>query len=268
MEAVERYIDAARQNKTIFYEGLEFRPLKVKDYALYRNARPAMELMLSSLPVAFARLSWCSCLDALDQEATRESGKTAGMLLSILLVLNEALNLHAERDPSRMQLVRGDDGKLKSIVVMTEQHKIVAFSMAAMSTVRVILAAQNNFNLPDENWNPELVRAKQYIQAQQTTDLKFDLETLVYSVALNSGKEPETVWEWPIRKFELMQAAIDRKLCYQLYTAAELSQQVKFKRGNPVPSWKFDRVPELPTGFKTIAELDAGAKGLLSEKTS
>lgn len=263
MSAVERYKEAASQNKEIVFRGLTFHPLKVKHYALYRNAKPSMELMLSSLPIRLARMSWCRCLDSIDQTTMQETGKTEGLLLSILLILNEALNLHAEIDKSRMQILRNEAGELQAIVLRTGQNKVAALDMAAMSEVRKILAIQNDYTIPNESWNPELVKAQAYLQSQQKSDLKFDLETLVYSVALNSGKDPDDVWDWPIRKFERMQAAIDRRLCFEIYTMADLGGHVKFKHGNPCPSWKFDRVSELPGGFQQIAELDAGANGLL-----
>lgn len=265
MSAVERYKEAASQNKEIVFRGLTFHPLKVKHYALYRNAKPSMELMLSSLPIRLARMSWCGCLDAIDQMTLQETGHTDGLLLSILLILNEALNLRAEIDKSRMQIMRDETGTLKSIVLRTGQNQVAALDMAAMSEVRQILAIQNDYTIPNEAWNPELVRAQAYLQSQQKSELKFDLETLVYSVALNSGKDPDDVWDWPIRKFERMQAAIDRRLCFEIYTKAELGGHVKFKHGNPCPSWKFDRVSELPGGFQRIDELDAGANGLLKE---
>ena len=61
-----------------------------------------------------------------------------------------------------------------------------------------------------------------------------------------------------------MQDAIDRTLGYQIYTAVEKGGNVTFKNGNPYPTWKFDRKSGMPAGFVSIAELDAGAKGLLA----
>ena len=42
-----------------------------------------------------------------------------------------------------------------------------------------------------------------------------------------------------------------------------MSGQVKFKNGNPYPTW-IATPKGLPAGFKTIKELDDGAKGLLA----
>ena len=263
MRTVPQYMDAVRQNKAIIFNGLTFNPLRVKHYALYRNAKPAMELMQSTLPPMLARKSWCACLDAMDRQTIQETGKNPGMLTSVLLFLNTALDLRAEIDESRLRLARDKSGDLKAIVIRTQFDELTALDMPAMGKVREILAAQNCFEIPDERHNPDLVRAEQYLQSQRQSELVFDVEDLVYSVAVNTGHRAEEIWEWPIREFEKTQAAIDRKLYFKILLGAEMSGRVKFKTGNPCPSWRYDKKTELPGGFIKISDLDAGAKGLL-----
>lgn len=265
MNVADKYIKEVRENKPIRYEGLEFYPLTVKDYALFRGAKPAMEIMQSSLPPDLARLSWCVCLDELDKRAKEETGKEAGFLASIMLLMAVALRLDFKHDPYAISLAK-HEGKLKSIIIKRKTDTVPKIiSTRQMSEVRQILALQNSYEIPDERWNAELVRAQQYLNAQKTSDVVFDLETLVYSVAANMKCRAAEIWEWPIREFQLMQAGIDRSLNYQIYTAAEASCRVKFKNGNPYPTWKFERKASLPAGFMSIGELDAGAKGLLAK---
>ena len=66
-----------------------------------------------------------------------------------------------------------------------------------------------------------------------------------------------------IREFEKTQAAIDRKLYFEIFLGAEIDGRARFKNGNPCPSWRYDRKTELPGGFIKISDLDAGTKGLL-----
>jgi hypothetical protein len=135
--------------------------------------------------------------------------------------------------------------------------------MQDMDEIRKIIAAQNLYEIPDESWNPDLVRARRYLAANAQNNIKYDIDDLVYSVALNAHVKPSEIWDWSIRDFILTQGAIDRTLNYQIFTTAQNSGMVKFKNGNPYPSWKFDKEYDMPTEFKTVGELDAEANGLL-----
>ncbi|MBR2548798.1 MAG: hypothetical protein IKG47_00160 [Oscillospiraceae bacterium] len=266
MASSDKYRDLVRENKAIEFHGLAFKPLTVRQFALYQAAKPAFELMQSSLPPKFARYSWCNCLDAMDRQA-KEEGKTTVLLTLALTIVALSLQLESVNDHGKpvypVQTARDKDGELVAIVIMDHQNP-VALNMLDMQVVREIIAAQNVYEIPDERWNPELVRAQKYTASLKQNDIDYNLDDLTFSVALNAGVKPQEIWGWTIRDFILMQDAIDRKLNYQIYTTAMNSGFVKFNRGNPYPTWKFNRRPEMPSEFTTIAELDAGAKGLLS----
>lgn len=268
MSIESKYTDAIRENRPIAYAGLEFHPLTVRDYALYHSARPAFELMLSSLPPKLARLSWCSCLYALDS-AAKEQNMDGGLFNLAMAVLAKALRLtpfHDAAQPTETKIpiqVQTKNGQLDAIFVNRE----VCLSMAQMDEVRRIIAEQNGYEIPDESYNPELIEALHYTASQKDSELVLDFDALVFSVALNAKVQPSAVWGWTIRDFQKMQEAIDRTLGYQIYTTASLSGFVKFPKGNPFPTWKFTRKIELGGDMKTIEELDAGAKGLLADTT-
>lgn len=268
----EKYADRVRENKPIEYAGLTFHPLTVRDYGLWQTGRPVYELLLSSLPPAMARLSWCSCLAEMDKSGKTE-GKNPQFLNNALRVMAKALRLmpvidpisktaeypiHCEylKEPPTLNAIR--IGRGTDTVILNIQQ---------MNEVREIIAAQNGYEIPNENWNPELVAAAKYHQHASTSDLEWDIDSMVQSVAHHAHVRSKDIWDWPIREFQMEQKAIDRALKYQIYTQAELSGMVKFKHGNPCPSWMFDRKAELPTGFVSIADLDAGAKGLLGSPT-
>jgi hypothetical protein len=251
----------------VIYEGLEFHPLLVGDYNHYARAKQAMELMQSSLHPKLARLSWCQCLWALDKECEKQTGKIGDFLVSVMIVLARALRLEAPGNDITIPLrpVFSQDGLLTALMVGEMTGNYVLLDMQKMDVVRRIIADQNDYEIPDENWNPELVRAAQMNAENNSMGLKYDFETLLYSVAVNAHCRAKDIYEWTIKEFHGMQDAIDRTLGYQIFTLAEKSGFVTFPKGNPYPTWKFDRKSELPTGFKTIAELDAGSKGLLAE---
>ena len=236
MNIAQVYEDELREYLPIRFEGLTFHPLPVKRLALYQGAKAAMELMLSSLPVRFVKMSWIEALDALDREAADEQMQT-GYLGSILALLNETLKLNAFQNPRALMLARNAEGKLSSIIVQQDQGTPTVLGSNQMKTVREILAAQNGYEIPDENWNVELVRAQQYLREQRSQGVGGSLEDAVCALAAATGFRAKEIWNWPIREYLGAQNAVDRRLRFQIYTAAEMSGQVKFKNGNPYPTW-------------------------------
>lgn len=265
MNGVEKYAALSHENKAIEFEGLSFWPLSMREYLLYRRASTAMELLQSSLPPKLARLSWAHCLDEMDK-----MGQCGVFLKPVLLIMAKALRLDPVQGPGGVMeypifpLRNKDTGALTAIFIRPQQ---VLLSIQQMDEVRLILAAQNDYSIPDENWNSELVEAQQYLAGQQQPNLKTEIDAWVYAVAVNSGRDADEIWDWPIRKFKGYDKAIDRSLGYQIYTLAHAAGFVKFENGVPFPSWKFDKTSELPYGFKELGQLEAKAKGVLPEPT-
>lgn len=250
----------------VVYENLEFHPLKVKDYHHYARAKNAFELMLGSLSPRLARLPWCACLWALDKECEQQTGQLGEYLVSVMIVLAKALRLEGDDSNGSLPLrpVFAQDGQLTAIMVGEYTGTFVLLDMIKMDKVRRIIADQNGYDIPNEEWNPELVRAAQENARRNSLGLQSSFETLLYSVASNAHCRAKDILDWSIREFHGMQEAIDRNYGYLIYTLAEKSGNVTFSKGNPYPTWKFDRKSDMPTGFKSIAELDAGAKGLVA----
>lgn len=255
-----KYIAQVRENREIEYEGLTFYPLTVRDFELYRSGQAAWELMMSSLPPKLARLSWCAALEQID----RMSGTN--------VFFGAAMNVLARALKLECATVNGRKGFLISTVkrgdalegVFLREYNVV-LTMQQMDEVRRIIALQNDYQIPNENWNPDLVADVQYTQAQDAPRLKAEIEDWVYSVAVNSGEKAEEIWSWPIRKLKCCDRAIERTLGYQIYTLAGAAGLVKFKHGAPYPTWRFDKKADLPGAFKTMGELEENAKGQLPE---
>ncbi len=264
MKGINKYAEEVRENKEIEFSGLLFYPLTVRDFSLYRSAAAGFELMQSSLPPKFARLSWCQCLDEMDK-----LGSGSAFLDPVLNVLAKALRLERFRLPDgaygyQLSTLRKGD---TLVGIYIREHETV-LTIPMMDEVRQIIAAQNEYQIPDESWNPELVAAEQYLASQNAPMLDVEIEAWVYSVAANVGKDADELWDWPIRKFKGFDKAIDRTLGYQIFTLAQAVGLTKFEKGPPYPTWRFNKVTELPTGFKTLSQLEAKAKGQLPEPIS
>lgn len=263
MNPAIQYSEEIREFRPIEYEGLKFYPLAVKQFALYQIAKTAMELMLSTLPLRFVRYSWIGALEALDREAAENKYKT-GYFGSILRLLDAALRTDAVHNPKALIIVRRDNGSFRALIVQQEEGKPIALEEKHFSTVREILAAQNGYEIPDENWNPELVRAQAYLREQQTEHGSGgSLEDAVFALAAATGHRVSEVWNWPIREYLQMQSAVNRRLCFEIYKAAELTGRVKFTKGNPYPTWIWESRSDLPRGFKSLKELENEAGGVL-----
>ncbi len=267
---IDKYTRQVRHNAPVDYAGLTFYPLTVDKYELYAKAKQAFELMQSSLKVPkLARLPWCACLWALDEQCLEQTGKPGCFLTDVLCVLVEVLRLEPFSDAanggqtSYPIFPAFKDGELTGIAIGRSFLDRILLDMRQMNDIRQIIAAQNGYEIPDESWNPDLVRAAQYNAQGKNAGIKFDLETLVYSVALHWNCKAEEVWDWPIRKFQQAQGAIDRSLNYQIYTLASATGLVKFDKGNPYPTWKFDKHSDMPAGFRTIAEIEETTHGMI-----
>lgn len=264
MKTAYKYSEANRNFQPIEYNGLKFYPLLVKHAALYQNAKPAMELMLSTLPLRYVRMTWAEALDALDREAKAVNTPT-GFFGSFLLLLCVALRLDLEKDPQACIIGRNTDNSISAIVVKQDGKDPVALTQKDFGEVREILAAQNGYTIPDENWNPDLVRAQAYLREQESASSSGgSLEDAVFALAAATGRRSTEIWDWPLREYREMQSAVDRRLRFEIYTAAELSGQVKFTKGNPCPTWIWENKGALPRGFTSLKELDDGARGVLS----
>lgn len=266
MAFIDKYQRQIQENAPVVYEGLTLYPMLVRDYPLYSRAKQSFELMLGSLRnPKLARLPWCACLWELDKECEKQQGKIGEYLIDVLCVLATALRLDVDADTQRIPLrpVYSNSGELTAILLGEPQTNFTLLNMQQMDDVRRIIAAQNGYEIPDENWNPELVRAAQENAQRNGADLAYDMEALIYSVALNAHCRAKDIYDWPIREFHKTQEAIDRTLGYVIYTLSEKSG-VTYPKGNPYPTWKFDRKSDMPAGFRSIADIDASAKGLIA----
>lgn len=267
MPILDKYRSEIEEGLPVDFAGLTFHPLTVRDYETYLAGKEPFELMLSSLgDPKLARLSWCACLAAIDLKYQEKTGELGLYLVCVMRVLDAALRLGVVDGSGAAEMVPcfTKDGQLTAIAIQKVGENAVFLNMMQMDTARQIIAAQNGYKIPDENWNPELVKAAQLNAADNGSGIEYDRHTLICSVAYQYRCRPKEIYDWTIKEFLDAQDAIDRAMGYQICQMAEIANGVTFKKGNPYPTWKFNRLAELPTGFRTIADIDAGAKGLIA----
>lgn len=123
--------------------------------------------------------------------------------------------------------------------------EIIEFTPSVFAQVRKTIVEMNGDELPDESENPELVEAENDLANLQKSSLEYDPETMIESVACSMGLRARDVMDWTIYEFRKTLAAKSRMLRYVICGIGEQSGFVKWKRGNPNPSWYLDRPREM-----------------------
>lgn len=135
-----------------------------------------------------------------------------------------------------------------------EQYDISASEFAQ---VRKLIADQNGAELPDEADNPDLIEAAEDISnARADIRLKTDFGDMLTSVANELRIRRVELLEWPIKEFDDEVRAINRKFGYFLSSIAE-TQGAKFPKGNPHPTWMFDKAKDEFAGLISMEQLSA-----------
>lgn len=240
--------------------GLQFFPITMADYEEFLECKVVLATRLTSLAkqsIDYLSMPFLSALWAYDYDLTMRQIKPI-LFERVIKLLYLSLRLEYDREKAfgSMFVERENPRKLSFIEVEQTDGKPVKISPAEFTTiVRPLIAEQNGIDLPNESYDDELVEEEQYITQEQSSKVKFDMETLIASVANASRLRECDIDEWTVKEFERRRQAIDRDKYFMLYTQAEMSGMVKFKKGNPYPSWCLDKEQGLSPALKTASEL-------------
>lgn len=255
----------------ITWNGLELFPILVRDFDKFESAKPGITLSQKTLPAKFAGMRYLEALFALDMENLLHGSPPVGLFAKAIRFLVLALRLpEEEREdgsvsfPTEIQVQEEDRTKLKA-VRLTGGGKEIVITPRDFAKLRPLLARQNGLTLPDEAHNAELEEAERDLAAAGDAGLETDFEDLIYSVAVQSGVDAEEVFGWTIRKFHKVQAAIDRGMGFQLAYLATAAG-VKYKNGNPWPSWMFERKKGLSRALVPMSSFKSRLNGTVAEK--
>lgn len=238
MAGGERYWREVVRCRPVEWEGLTLYPVTMGDYEVFLWAKEALVVMQQSLPLKYVTMPYLEALYALDFDALRATGRSAGMMGRLAQLL--ALALHAPPEEAVRPMASVNEPGRLAALELRQGDRVVRVKPVRFGTLRELLCAQNDLEVPDESHNMELEEAARDLAARES-GLEIDLESQLYAVAAALGKEPGELDGWAVRRFQQTVKAIDRRLRYQMYGVAELSGMVKFKEGNPCPSWCFDK---------------------------
>ena len=236
-----------RRYSPIETDGITLYPITVGEYDAFNQARPAIEFVQQSLPVAYVSMPllhafYASEIKSLVENAELPSGYLVRAMQFLALALRLAPDEPMEQRIRRFKIVTStnDYTRLMSLSFVMNGEERYDITPVKFQRWLPILAAQNGLTLPSDTDNPELLKTEEILLSKRWTDLDVSLEAIVSSVALFSNVDDEKVYDWPILKLTSRRQALQRALDYIICGVGE-AQGATWKKGNPVPSPFFPR---------------------------
>lgn len=245
-------------------DGMTLYPIRVEEYEEFMIARPAIDFLQQSLPVALMNMPTLQAYYAIDVESVMDNQPTTGLLGRAMLFLALALRIGVGREPeARARMLRPkpdprDVKRIKGVYATTDGEDVHLITPAMFQRWKPILAAQNGIELLPDDTNPELTKAEEDALGKNAPEMEASVEMLVASVAAMSGVEETDIYDWPILKLQNRQRSLKRAMDYIICGIAE-TQGTKWRRGNPNPSPFFDRVRNDSAGAIALGEYLNGA---------
>lgn len=253
-----------RRYAPVDIDGVTLYPVTVDEYDAFNQARPAIEFVQQSLPVAYVSMPLLQAFYSIDMESLSDAKLPSGLFARAILFLALALRV-GRGEPLETRLrrfkVRVSPNDVKRLVAISfdidgeERYDITPVKFQRWLP---ILAAQNGIALADATDNPELLKAEEIIQSKKGIDVDVSLEAMVSSVALFSGIDDEAIYNWPILKLTHRRQALQRAMDYMICGIGE-AQGAKWKHGNPVPSPFFPRKKDGSVAAIPMSEFAGGA---------
>lgn len=253
-----------RRGDPLTWNGLTFYPVTMSHYEEFLEVKQAWVARQSTFPVEYAVLPFLSALWAMDYDSVRATGKPIGLFERIIRFLYLSLRLEYKVEDA-FKKIYYDPKTPKEIqfIDVTQGGRTVRITPQDFTAyVRPLVAEQNGLELPNESYNPELVQAERDLASLRSARLKYDTDTLIASVAYASNLDEKDIDEWTVLKFERRYRAIERDKNFMLYRSAELSGMVKFPKGNPVPSWCYEKEEGISPALRTASEVSENVKAV------
>lgn len=250
-----------RKYEPIETEGLTLYPVRVSEFEEFLTAKPALEVLQQSLPVALMGIPLLSAFFKVDCGASElpPTGMFSLALLGLTLSLRlgEGAELKQRLELWRWTCDKEDGTKLKDLRCMLHGEEQIVITPVQYQRLRPIIAAQNGVKLESEDANPELVQAEKDL-AEGNLRLDAGIEHLISFVSALSGTDETEIEEWPILKLQNHAEALRRALDYHACFISE-GQGVKWKGGNPVPHPWFPRERSESAALMPLGEFAGGA---------
>lgn len=256
---------AVRRYKPILTEGLTLYPVKVREYDEFQMARPALEALQASFPVAYLSMPLLQVYYHLDVVEPLATGAAPTRLFGCaLLALSLALRLGEGMEAEKRILQwspvvsREDPTRLKAVRALLNGEEMIEITPVQFQRLRPIIAAQNGVELEADNADPELVRAERELAEMNNAKLDVSLEQTISSVCALTGADEEEIDEWPIRKLTTRAASLQRALEYVVCGIGGAFGGFG-KGGNPVPHPFYEQVERDSAALTDLASFAKGA---------
>lgn len=264
-----QYQEAVDTYEPIQFEGVTLFPIRVREYDLFNNARPAIDFLQQSLPVRYLSMPLLSAYFAMDAENMKEGKPSDGLFSRSLLFLVLSLRLgEGEKVEDRIKrfsiVADAKDHSILKGIEFVQNGESKRITPVQFQRMRPILAAQNGIVLTSEDANPELVEAERDLAELNGPKLDYNFQTLFSTLSVLSGTEERDLYDWPILRMTRHRDAYSRILNYLVCGFAS-ANGAKFKGGNPVPSPFFDRLTEESDALIDMASFTGGKEVSVSE---
>lgn len=245
--------------------GLVYYPLKVMDYEKWQAIKPVLTLRQGTLPAVYACMTYLQCVWALQYDAMKQ-GTTGNNLWDMLACLM-FLSLRLSDKDIIQPIGNPEDPRMVSAMRIVKDGEPYDISAFEFNQVRKLIADQNGAELPDEAANPDLIEAAEDMARSSNTKLKAELGDMLTSVSSVRNIRRADMLEWPIKELDDEVRAINRRFGFFLASIAE-SQGAKFPKGNPHPTWIFEKCKDEFAGLISLDKLSADHNATLVQSDS
>lgn len=232
------------------WNGLLVYPVKMGDYPLFLAARESIIASQQTFPAPYATMKYLHALYGMKPLFGR-----------LCLMLALAFGFPVE---NALPIYPRTDGEALISLLVVQGERKGEITPGNFGQLRALIARQNGLELPDETQNEELLEARRDLNAKDAIPLKADVESLVYSVALQARADPAAVLDWTVRRFQATERALDRAIGH-LIASVTLAAGGKFKGGSPYPSWKYDR-EETTQAIEPLNALSGRLRGAVEQR--
>lgn len=249
-----------RRYEPIETEGLTLFPVLCGEWDEWLMARPALEFLQQSLPVAFLSKPLLQVYFELDYlpALLGQASAASGLWDSAMMALALALRLGSGLKPEERKYLfspivdRDNPAKLRAVRAVGADGKEIEITPIRFRRLRPLIAEQNGLKLESDDANPEMVLAERTMNgAGENLDVSF--EQMVASVAALSGMDEAEIYQWPIRKLLIRSDSILRALDYLVCGVGGAFGGFG-KNGNPCPHPFFEKKKSILDGMTELSE--------------
>lgn len=250
---------ACRRYEEIETDGLVLYPILVEEMEVFEMARPGMEIVQQSLPVAYAAMPLLAALYRMEYDAMQRGEAGIGLLPRALLMLALSLRLGRGLEPGkrtgmfRCKVDQADMGCLKAVEFTVDGEEMHRITPVQFQRLREIITAQNGIRLAPPEANPELIEAQRELAQMNGAALSGDLYERISAVAALEHVEEADIDRWPVLKLQDKTKTWQRIVGYAVCAAAE-AQGTTWKNGNPYPSLFYERENAGNTGLRPMEQ--------------